>query len=100
MDLVGVIYVECFSKGCCVMILINQMMFLVLVKVGDVISCYIKLLKVGNMFIQMEIEVWDSYDSLCLFVCVIEGVFIFVVVDVKGNKCQILVDVKEKFLVS
>ncbi len=39
------------------------MTFLVPVKVGDVISCYTKLLKVGNTSIQMEIEVWDSHDS-------------------------------------
>ncbi len=100
MDLAGAIHAERFSKGRCATISINQMTFLVPVKVGDVISCYTKLLKVGNTSIQMEIEVWDSHDSSRPPVRVTEGVFTFVAVDVKGNKRQIPVDVKEKFLAS
>ncbi|CAG0926061.1 unnamed protein product, partial [Notodromas monacha] len=97
MDLAGAIHAERFSKGRCATISINQMTFLVPVKVGDVISCYTKLLKVGNTSIQMEIEVWDSHDSSRPPVRVTEGVFTFVAVDVKGNKRQIPTDVKEKF---
>ena len=100
MDLAGAIHAERFSKGRCATISINQMTFLVPVKVGDVISCYTKILKVGNTSIQMEIEVWDSHDSSRPPVRVTEGVFTFVAVDVKGNKRQITADVKEKFLAS
>ena len=100
MDLAGAIHAERFSKGRCATISINQMTFLVPVKVGDVISCYTKILKVGNTSIQMEIEVWDSHDSSRPPVRVTEGVFTFVAVDVKGNKRQISADVKEKFLAS
>jgi acyl-CoA thioesterase YciA len=63
MDLAGAIHAERFSKGRCATISINQMTFLVPVKVGDVISCYTKLLKVGNTSIQIQIEVWDSHDE-------------------------------------
>ena len=59
MDLAGAIHAERFSKGRCATISINQMTFLVPVKVGDVISCYTKILKVGNTSIQMQIEVWE-----------------------------------------
>jgi acyl-CoA thioesterase YciA len=74
------------------------MTFLVPVKVGDVISCYTKILKVGNTSIQMQIEVWDSHDDSRPPVRVTEGVFTFVAVDVKGNKRLIPDEAKQKFI--
>lgn len=100
MDLAGAIHAERFSKGRCATISINQMTFLVPVKVGDVISCYTKILKVGNTSIQMEIEVWDSHDDSRPPVRVTEGVFTFVAVDVKGYKRPIPEEAKQKFLES
>lgn len=98
MDLAGAIHAERFSNGRCATISINQMTFLVPVKVGDVISCYTKILKVGNTSIQMQIEVWDSHDDSRPPVRVTEGVFTFVAVDVKGNKRLIPDESKQKFL--
>ena len=98
MDLAGAIHAERFSKGRCATISINQMTFLVPVKVGDVISCYTKILKVGNTSIQMQIEVWDSHDSSRPAKRVTEGVFTFVAVDVKGSKRQISDESKKLFL--
>ena len=100
MDLAGAIHVERLSKGRCATIAINQMTFLVPVKVGDVISCYTKILKVGKTSIQMEIEVWDSHDDSRPPIRVTEGVFTFVAVDVKGNKRLIPEDAKQKLLES
>ena len=100
MDLAGAIHAERFSKGRCATISINQMTFLVPVKVGDVISCYTKILNVGKTSIQMEIEVWDSHDDSRPPIRVTEGVFTFVAVDVKGGKRQIPEDVKQSFLKS
>ena len=97
MDLAGAIHAERFSKGRCATIAINQMAFLVPVKVGDVITCYTKILKVGNTSIQMQIEVWDSHDSSRDAVRVTEGVFTFVAVDVAGNKRQIPEEAKLAF---
>lgn len=98
MDLAGAIHAERFSKGRCATISINQMTFLVPVKVGDVISCYTKILKVGNTSLQMQIEVWDSHDDSRPAKQVTEGVFTFVAVDVKGNKRLIPDEVKQKLL--
>ncbi|MEQ1068961.1 Acyl-CoA thioesterase YciA, involved in membrane biogenesis [Acinetobacter lwoffii] len=100
MDLAGAIHAERFSKGRCATISINQMTFLVPVKVGDVISCYTKILKVGKTSIQMEIEVWDSHDESRPPIRVTEGVFTFVAVDVKGNKRLIPEEAKQKLLES
>ncbi|HHP5036942.1 TPA: acyl-CoA thioesterase [Acinetobacter baumannii] len=100
MDLAGAIHAERFSRGRCATISINQMTFLVPVKVGFVISCYTKILKVGNTSIQMQIEVWDSHDDSRAPIRITEGGFTFVAVDVKGNKRQIPEEAKQKFLAS
>ena len=100
MDLASAIHAERFSKGRCATISINEMTFLVHVKVGDVISCYTKILKVGNPSIQMQIEVWDSHDDSRPAKRVTAGVFTFVAVDVAGNKRQIPEASKQSFLAS
>lgn len=89
MDLAGAIHVERFSRGRCATIAINQMTFLVPVKVGDVISCYTKISKVGNTSVQVQIEVWNSHDESRQPVRITEGVFTFVAVDANGHKRQI-----------
>ena len=98
MDLAGAIHAERFSKGRCATISIHEMTFLVPVKVGDVVSCYTKILKVGNTSIQMQIEVWDSHDSSREPKRITQGLFTFVAVDAEGHKRQIREEVKQKFL--
>ncbi|MFO1411598.1 MAG: acyl-CoA thioesterase [Acinetobacter parvus] len=98
MDFAGAIHVERLSKGRCATIAINQMTFLVPVKVGNVISCYTKILKVGNTSVQVQIEVWNSHDDSREPVRITEGVFTFVAVDVNGNKRQIAEQIKQEFI--
>ncbi len=100
MDLAGAIHVERLSKGRCATIAINQMTFLVPVKVGNVISCYTKILKVGNTSVQVQIEVWNSHDNSREPIRITQGVFTFVAVDVNGNKRQISEQIKQDFLAS
>lgn len=95
MDLAGAIHAERFSKGRCATIAINQMSFLVPVKVGDVISCYTKILKVGNTSIQITIEVWNSHDESRPAKQVTAGLFTFVAVDQNGQKRRISDEVRE-----
>jgi acyl-CoA thioesterase YciA len=97
MDLAGAIHVERLSKGRCATIAINEMTFLVPVKVGNVISCYTKILKVGNTSVQVQIEVWNSHDNSRDPIRVTQGVFTFVAVDVNGNKRQISEQIKQDF---
>lgn len=86
MDLAGAIHAERLSQGRCATIAINQMSFLVPVKIGDVISCYTKILKVGNTSIQIQIEVWENHDRLREAKQVTSGIFTFVAVDADGQK--------------
>ncbi|ESK36502.1 hypothetical protein P256_02555 [Acinetobacter nectaris CIP 110549] len=97
MDLAGAIHAERFSKGRCATIAINQMSFLVPVKVGDVISCYTKILKVGSTSIQIQIEVWNSHDESRPAKQVTAGLFTFVAVDLEGKKRVIPESVKALF---
>ena len=97
MDLAGAIHVERLSKGRCATIAINEMTFLVPVKVGNVISCYTKILKVGNTSVQVQIEVWNSHDNSREPIRITQGVFTFVAVDVNGNKRQISEQIKQDF---
>ena len=99
-DLAGAIHVERLSKGRCATIAINEMTFLVPVKVGNVISCYTKILKVGNTSVQVQIEVWNSHDNSREPIRITQGVFTFVAVDVNGNKRQISEQIKQDFLAS
>ena len=100
MDLAGAIHVERLSKGRCATNAINEMTFLVPVKVGNVISCYTKILKVGNTSVQVQIEVWNSHDNSREPIRITQGVFTFVAVDVNGNKRQISEQIKQDFLAS
>lgn len=100
MDLAGAIHVERLGKGRCATIAINEMTFLVPVKVGNVISCYTKILKVGNTSVQVQIEVWNSHDNSREPIRITQGVFTFVAVDVNGNKRQISEQIKQDFLAS
>lgn len=97
MDLAGAIHAERFSKGRCATIAINQMSFLVPVKVGDVVSCFTKLLKVGNTSMQIQIEVWVCHDESRPVKRVTEGIFTFVALDKEGNKRAIAEDIKRTF---
>ncbi|ENW06824.1 acyl-CoA thioesterase [Acinetobacter beijerinckii] len=100
MDLAGAIHVERFSKGRCATIAINEMTFLVPVKVGNVISCYTKILKVGNSSVQVQIEVWNSHDNSRDPVRITAGVFTFVAVDVNGKKRLISEEIRQTFAAS
>ena len=98
MDLAGAIHVERLTKGRCATIAINQMAFLVPVKVGDVITCYTKILDIGNSSVRVQIEVWNSHDDSQEPMRITKGIFTFVAVDVKGKKRLIADEIKQSYL--
>ncbi len=98
MDLASAIHAEQFSYGRCATIAIDQMSFLVPVQVGDVISCYTRLLHVGNTSLQIQVEVWSNHHHTRAPQRVTTGLFTFVALDAVGNKRQIAVELKQAFL--
>lgn len=64
---------------------IHSMNFIRPVHVADVVSCYVKLLKIGRTSITMWVEVWVKKPLLEQEYKVTEGQFIFVAVDEFGK---------------
>jgi len=85
MDLAAGILAKKLSCGRVATVAINSMHFLKAVKVGDVISCYVKLLKQGNTSMTIEVEVWALPSTQEASYLVTQGVFVFVAIDEFGK---------------
>ena len=88
MDLAGAVHARPLSKGRVATISINNMIFHVPVKVGQVLGCYTQILKIGNTSIQVMVEVWQTEDAEHP-VLVTHGVFTYVAIDEHGKKRQL-----------
>ena len=88
MDLAGAVHAHQISKGRVATISINNMIFLVKVKVGQVLGCYTQVVKIGNTSMQIMIEVWETND-MSNPVMVTQGVFTYVAIDEHGQKRQL-----------
>ena len=100
MDLAGAIHVERVSHGRCATISIHEMTFLIPVSVGDVVSCYTDVTKIGNTSIQVHIEVWSINNHRAVPVKVTEGIFTFVAIESNGAKRTVPGDVRKLFELS
>lgn len=86
MDLAAGVLAKKLAVGRVATVSIHSMSFLKPVHVGDLISCYVTLMKQGTTSMTMNVEVWalpattqsEPYQ-------VTEGVFIFVAIDEHGN---------------
>lgn len=89
MDLAVGILSKSISNGRIATVAIHSMTFLKPVHVGDVISCYVELLKLGNTSMTVGVEVWalsaDKNDRYK----VTEGIFVSVAIDDKGRPRQV-----------
>jgi acyl-CoA thioesterase YciA len=85
MDLAAGVLAKKIANGRVATVAINSMTFLEPVHVGDVVSCYVKLIKQGASSMSFAIEVWseelvsgDKYQ-------VTKGIFVFVAIDEQGK---------------
>ncbi len=86
MDLAGGIISKKISRGRAVTVAIKNLEFIAPVKVGDLVSCYVELLKKGNTSIQLAIEVWiEKFDSDETQKAAM-GEFVYVAIDEHGKK--------------
>lgn len=81
MDLAGGVLAKRVAKGRVATVAINSMSFLRPVHVGDLISCYVELVKLGNTSMTISVEVWTETLATGEKYCVTEGTFIFVSLD-------------------
>lgn len=64
---------------------IHSMNFIRPVHVGDIVSCYVKVLRIGRTSVSMWIEVWVKEPLVTDEYKVTEGEFVFVAVDKLGR---------------
>ena len=82
MDLAGGVAAGQRAKGRIVTVAVEEMVFHLPVKVGNVVSCYAAVIKVGRTSITVKIEAWaQQHDDLGDPAKVTEGVFTYVALD-------------------
>ena len=91
-DMAGALATRDLNVGRIVTVAVNSMEFKEAVKVGDVLSCYAKILTIGktSLTVQVEINAERAYDGSprrCLHVT--SAVITYVNVDQEGNKTPI-----------
>lgn len=79
MDIAGGVVASEVSKGRSVTIAVDAMTFIRPVLIGDILSCYTEVLKIGNTSIKIKIEAWVRRDFEEIKVT--EGTFTYVAVD-------------------
>ncbi|MFO8751139.1 acyl-CoA thioesterase [Legionella pneumophila serogroup 1] len=89
MDLAAGVLAKRISHRRVATVAINSMTFLKPVHVGDVVSCHVELVKVGNTSMTIRVEVW-AYSSIKMEKYqVTEGIFVFVAIDENGKPRQV-----------
>lgn len=85
MDLAGAVAARRRSHGRIATIAIDAMVFHQPVKIGDVLSCYTDIERIGNTSMRIHIEVWETGDPCMVPVKVTEGLFTYVAIDEHGK---------------
>ena len=89
MDIAGGIAGRNYSGGRTVTIAVETMTFRKPVKVGDVVSCYADLVKVGTTSMTYRIEAWAIRAQSFVREKVTEGVFTYVAIGGDGRPRKI-----------
>ncbi|MDB4673340.1 acyl-CoA thioester hydrolase YciA [Verrucomicrobiales bacterium] len=91
MDIAGAILAKEIAKGRTATIGVDSFKFLKPVKVGDVVCCYGRVIKIGNTSVTLELEVWvrpvlRESEETCPRFKVTEAHFTYVAIDDQGKK--------------
>lgn len=81
MDMAGVSLAIRICKERAVTVAIDQLSFLRPVFIGDEISCYAQVVKIGNTSIQVKVEAWVQRPRIGSGHKVTEGIFTYVALD-------------------
>jgi len=80
------------ARGRCVTIAVNEIVFHKPVKVGDEVSVYADLIKVGRSSMRIQLEVWNRPRESESESKVTEAVFTFVAIDENGDPRAVPLD--------
>jgi len=82
MDLAAAVLANKTAKGRVATVAIEHMVFIAPVNIGDVVSCYAQLIKIGRSSITMQVSAWStSYVISDEKNKVADGIFVFVAID-------------------
>lgn len=85
MDLAAMVAAQRVAKGRVATVAIDEMNFMVPVKVGAVVSCFADIESVGRSSIHVQVEVWTANQGSTELNKVTEGIFVFVAIDDNGR---------------
>lgn len=85
MDIGGAILARATSHSRVTTVAIDSMSFLRPVNMGDVVSCYARLLAVGRTSMRIDVDVWAQRWDDNTRVHVTEGIFTYVAIDKNGK---------------
>jgi acyl-CoA thioesterase YciA len=86
MDLAGAVPAVRRARGRVATVAVEGMRFHKPVFVGDLVSCYAELVKVGRSSVTVRVETWAERRIVQERVKVTEGVFVYVAIDDEGGK--------------
>ncbi|WP_131782753.1 hotdog domain-containing protein [Legionella gresilensis] len=89
MDLAAGVLAKKLSQGRAATVAINSMTFLKPVRVGDIVSCYVELVKLGKTSMTIDVEVWAEPAAGFGKFRVTEGTFVFVAIDDYGKPREV-----------
>ena len=95
MDIAGGILAKETARSRVVTVAVDSFKFLKPVKVGDVVCCYGRVLRIGNTSLAIELEVWvksvlsETEEEWPRFK-VTEAIFTYVAIDGEGKKRAII----------
>ncbi|MBI5219823.1 MAG: acyl-CoA thioesterase [Bacteroidia bacterium] len=96
MDIAGGIFCQKIAKGRVVTVALNSTTFRYPVFVGDILSCFVKLIRIGTTSITVHIEAWvNRAFEEGKIIKVTEGDFTYVKVD-KNRKPEVIKKVNRK----
>lgn len=85
MDLGGAVLARSTARSRVVTVAIDSMSFLRAVNVGDLVTCYAKLLGVGRTSMRIHVEAWTQHFAEGTLLRVTEGTFTYVAIDDAGR---------------
>jgi acyl-CoA thioesterase YciA len=85
MDIAGGIAAAEVARGRVVTVAVAGMTFIAPVKVGDVLSIYCEIEKIGRTSITVSMETWSRRGAQHDWVKVTEGSYVYVALDETGN---------------
>ena len=90
MDIAGGVAAGRRAQGRTVTVGVQEMVFHRPVKVGNLVSCYAEVIKVGRTSISIQIQAWAMrHDDIDQPSKVTEGVFTYVAIDDNGKPRQV-----------